>query len=146
MQSSCAMCSIGIVLVTCIGCCLQTAWFTRSSSVLPESWLKLPTFPNIIYRAQSFSECGSLSLFRWDEERGVGTKRCSLFSLRSWTLFKIFVTILTIYNYQIQNFWDLIKNACLYGYVDVHTFSQIVIWSWVISFFTPFARALCYRW
>jgi hypothetical protein len=71
----------------------------------------------------------SLSLFRWDEERGVGTKRCSLFSLRRWILFKISVTILTIYNYQIQNFGDQIKKASLYGNVDMHTFSQIVIWN-----------------
>jgi len=35
----------------------------------------------------------SLRLKR-DEERSVGTKRCGLFSLRRWTLFKISVTIL----------------------------------------------------
>jgi hypothetical protein len=85
---------------------LSTTSIVTETSGIPQHNLQNPVV---------FGVWISLSLFTWDEERGVGTKRCGLFSLRRWTLFKISVTILTLYNYQIQNFGDPIKRRVCTG-------------------------------
>jgi len=63
---------------------LSTTRIVIQTSVIPQHNLQSPVV---------FGVWISLRLKR-DEERGVGTKRCGLFSQRQWTLFKISVTIL----------------------------------------------------
>jgi hypothetical protein len=75
-----------------------------------------------------FGVCISLSLFRWDEERGVSTKRCSLFSLRRWTFVQNFSH--DIDDIQNSKFWGsnskcVFVRECGYTYMFAHSYLEL---------------------